>query len=67
MAVDPTSALVGYGAIRAAEWLVITFCEFKAAKAKVDGVLDWQDTFWSKMLKRLDSARHERVERENNV
>lgn len=53
----------GYVGIRALEWGAVTFCEYRVAKAKADGVENWEDIFWAKMLRRVDSARAERVTR----
>lgn len=60
---DGQSAMYGWMAIRAAEWVLVAALEYKVAKAKADGVDDWQDSYWLSMLRRLDSARAERVER----
>ena len=56
-----TTGVAGYVILRILDLAAITFCELMAAKAKADGREDWQDTFWLRMLKRLDSARAERV------
>lgn len=61
--VDPQSALYGWLCLRAAEWVAVAALEYKVAKAKADGVEDWQDSYWLAMLRRVDSARAERVER----
>lgn len=49
--------------VRAAEWGIIAFLEYKVAKAKADGVANWEDSYWLSMLRRVDSAKAERIER----
>lgn len=38
-------------------WGAVLFAEYRCAKAKADGVEDWEDIFWAKVLARLDSKR----------
>lgn len=42
-------------------WIAVVVCEFMAARAAADGVDDWQDLFWPRLLKRLDHNRYERM------
>ncbi len=35
-------------------WIAVGYAEKKAAEAEADGVEDWQDLFWPRMLQRLD-------------
>ena len=56
--------VIGLGAAiggAVAWWGAVTLCEVMASRAKADGVEDWQDLFWPRMLARLDSARHARA------
>ena len=39
-------------------WAAIAFCEWRAAKAETDGLENWEDVFWAKMLKRLSSKQY---------
>jgi hypothetical protein len=54
----------GYVGIRALEWGAVTYCEYRVAKAKADGVENWEDLFWLRMLDRVDGARAERLRKD---
>lgn len=42
-------------------WAAVIFAEYRCAKAKADGVEDWEDIFWARVLSRLDAKRLERL------
>ena len=50
----------------AAYWAAVTLCEVMAARAEADGVQDWQDLFWPRMLKRVSAARFARLHEEKS-
>jgi len=44
-----------------ARWAAIALCEWRAAKAEADGVENWEDLFWAKMLRRLSTRQYKHV------
>lgn len=45
-------------------WAAVAYCEKKAAEAETDGVEDWEDVFWPRMLRRLSQKQFEHVRRQ---
>lgn len=43
-------------------WGAVTLCEIMAARAEADGIDDWRDLFWPRMLRRVSAARYERLD-----
>lgn len=44
-------------------WVAVGALEFLAARAEADGVEDWQDLLWPRLLARVNRTRYEDVRR----
>ncbi len=38
-------------------WAAVAYCEKRAAQAATDGVENWEDIYWARMLRRLSRSR----------